>query len=157
MSAAGLSAKEIVLLMATHHNIRYTKEHVSQILNTPQAEEFRELIVKKMRANTLNDLPKLMGQIQMKALGRVKEILDNDDHVTNSPFALMDRCLDVLKGVGVMKGAAGVGGVNVNVNMQQNNSQMNVPAELVERLSTGLDKANQVAELHANVSGADRR
>lgn len=157
LSAAGHGNKDIVVIMATYHNIEYTKEHISQILNTPQAEEFREMVVKKMRENTLEDLPKMLANVQMKALKRVDEILSNDDHVDKSPFALMDRALDVLKGVGVMKGAGGSGGVNLTINNQQNNSNVNLAPEIAERLATGLDKANEVARIHANVSGEDRR
>lgn len=122
-----------------------TTVHVSNVLNLPQAKELKQKIMERMREKTLEDVPTLLKKIAHKTAERLNSIIQDDDKFEKSPFAVIDRGLDVLKGTGYLKG----GGNGAPQPFQQQNNFFNMPPHLMERLNAGMLTADKAQEIHA--------
>jgi len=142
-SSAGFGNQKIADLMREKHNLSYTKQHISNILNTPQAEEFRERLLEKMRKNNIDNIPQQLEDIRKQAIKNIKSVLANPDLMESSPLAVFDRSLQVAKGLGDLKEDKPSSG-----NMNINNAVFAMPAELAQIFTDGLNKANEVKLLH---------
>lgn len=140
MSAAGMSNKQIAT------NVGFTPVHVSNILNLPQATELMERIVAKMREKSLVDIPNTLQRIAEKTAVRLESVLNNDELFEKSPFAVIDRGMDVLKGLNHLKGGGNGAPVGNVTNIQ---NAMIVSADQADALSEGLRKRNEVKRLHS--------
>lgn len=121
----------------------YTKEHVSNVLNTPQAEALKEQLLKRLHEVAVTSIPDNLEYIARRTTERLKKVLDDDELFDKSPFAVIDRGMDVLKGLSHLKGGGnGAGSINVN-------SAIILPISAAENLASGLNKANEVRQLHA--------
>lgn len=139
LSCQGLSNTKIAELTS------YTKQHVSNILNLDEAAEFRKQVVDKIKEKVAEDIPVQMERLQSNVVKRLNQAFEDEKLFENSPFALLDRGLRILEGKGTLNTKSG--GVNVNI---QNNQQSNVvlPTEIVGGLLAGLDRANEVQQIH---------
>lgn len=94
----------------------FTPEHVSTILNTPEAVALMMKIQAKLRENIEVNIPDVLSELAGKAVSRLREVLMDDDLFEKSPFAVVDRGLDILKGLNHLKGGGNganpVGGGN---------------------------------------------
>ena len=140
MSAAGMSNKQIA------NSVGFTPVHVSNILNLPQATELMERIVAKMREKSLTDIPSTLQRIAEKTAVRLEKVLDNEDLFEKSPFAVIDRGMDVLKGLNHLKG--GGNGAPGSVTHVHGNAMI-VSSDQADALSEGLRKRNEVKRLHS--------
>lgn len=143
-SAMGWSNKKIA------ETLKYTPEHVSNVLNLPQAKELKDKILAKLRERTLEDVPSILKKVAQKTAERLETILNDDDLFEKSPFAVIDRGLDVMKGIGHLKGG-GNGSGGGGVQNQQNNF-FNIPPALLDQLNGGMAAANKARQINAPVS-----
>lgn len=142
-SALGKSNIEIAKIL------NYTVVHVSNILNLPLAKELKDKIIARMRERTLEDIPTILQKVAHKTAERLLKVVEDDDLFTKSPFAVIDRGLDVMKGIGHMKG--GGNGAPVT-NNQQNNFFNGIPPQLLDQLSLGMSAADEAHEINAPAS-----
>jgi hypothetical protein len=101
----------------------YTPVHISNILNTPQAKQIKQVILEKARAVTLeSDIPERIERIKDAALSVVEEVMirRREELTLESPFAMLDRAQKVLAGVGLMRteGGISVGKIEINETLQ---------------------------------------
>jgi hypothetical protein len=147
-SALGRSNKEIALMM------KYTPEHVSNVLNLPQAKELKDKILAKMRERTLEDVPTLLKKVAQKTAERLDTLINDDELFAKSPLAIIDRGMEVMKGTGYLKGG-GNGAPPVHPFNQQNNFFGGIPAGLLDQLNNGMSAANRALEINAPDSDKD--
>jgi len=102
MQTLGNSNEEI----ANHFGC--TPQQVSNICNTPQAAITRRLVLEKLQEKAIESIPKRMEVIAEKAVQRLHSVIHNDELFQVSPFAVVDRGVEVLKAVGIMKSDKGV-------------------------------------------------
>ena len=143
LSAAGKSNKQIGEIVG------FTKEHVSNILNLPQAEALMDRIIAAMNQRTVVDIPNELQYIAQKTVSRLKSAIDNDKLFEESPFALIDRGMKVVEGLRHLQGGgngAPTQAPNVNNGTVIN---FNVPVAKADDLIAGLQKANEVKQIHA--------
>lgn len=125
----------------------YTKEHVSTILNMDEAETIRIMVLEKMRASVADSIPDTLTRISQKTVKLLDQSFENEDLVKKSPFALIDRGLDVLKGLGHLKG----GGNGSGTTIDNRGGMMIVTASQDSELAEALRKSDEVKKLHAGV------
>lgn len=144
MSCLGWSNKMIA------ERAGYTPEHVSNVLNLPQAEHLREQLLERMREQTLKSIPERLDEIAEHTLKRLHTVVTNDELFEKSPFAVVDRGMDVVKGLGHLKGGGnGAPGINVS-------SAIIIQGEQAEGLFASLEKAREVRRIHGTPE-ADRQ
>lgn len=82
---------------------KYTPQHVSNILNTPQAKLLRRQLLTSLQKNLELRTEERLAYIQDKALTRITQVLDNDKMLEVAPIAMMDKCIALLRGTGVLR------------------------------------------------------
>lgn len=102
--------EEVVLLdMLGYKNIviaemkGFTKEHISNILNTPQAKLIKELTVKRMEKKREETIEQRLDRLANKAMERLEETINNDELAAKNPLGLFDRAITVLKSTNNIK------------------------------------------------------
>lgn len=124
----------------------YSKEHVSTILNMEQAEEFRLVLLAKMREKQTTTIAEDLEYIANRTTKLLREKIDDKDLIEKSPFALIDRGMDVLKGLRHLQG----GGNGAPSTQQQINvGTMVINTNQADSLAAALSKADEVRKLHA--------
>jgi hypothetical protein len=142
MSALGLS--NIVIAEKTG----YTKEHVSNILNTEQALELKKAFVARIREKSFDTVGSLLGEASIQGARRIKQVLDSDDLFEKSPFAVVGVATDVLKGLGNLKGG-GNGAPTINVGTTNvNGSAMVMNGDQASQFLEALKATNEAARLN---------
>jgi hypothetical protein len=143
LSCLGESNKKIAQMMG------FTPEHVSTILNLPQAEELRELVLSKLREKNVESATEVLGRIGIKTAVLLEKAIDNKQFTENpkTMFALIDRGLDVLRGTGLLRttgvsGSAGVAAQNALV----------LQGDAADRFVEGMIKADESKRIHGNLS-----
>lgn len=121
----------------------YTKEHISVILNTKQAQVTRRLILSKLQDTIAQTLDQRLAAIKDVALTRIKQVLSDDNIYQSAPLALFDRARDILKGVGVLRSEAapGSGGITAK-------NAVFINSEDARGIREGLAAANEAARLN---------
>lgn len=89
----------------------YTKQHVSAVLNTPQAKLLKRQLHDNLRKGIELRTEERIAHMQDKAIARMAAVLDDDDLASMHPFPMFDRAMTLLKGTGVMK-SDDKGGIN---------------------------------------------
>lgn len=134
LSTLGKSNVEIAKLFG------YTPQHISNILCTPEASLARRMMLEKLREGVAAKLPQRLDDLADKATQRLAEVLYNDDLASRSPFAVADRGLAVLKGLGKLKDEKEAGkGVN---------NTFVLTAEFAKQLTDGLAATRRAHELN---------
>ena len=136
----------------------YTKEHVSSILNQPEADEIRDAFLAKMRQTELENVPETLSRIAEKTASRLLTLVNSDEVFEKSPFAVIAAGMDVVKGLGHLRG----GGNGAPVPMVTGGSTsitnyIGMSDELMQKMLGGLDVANQAREInkHADFTTAE--
>lgn len=126
----------------------YSKEHVSCILNMEEAESVRVALLERMREKTLTSIPEDLEYVARKTTQLLRKAVDDEEMFERSPFQLIDRGMEVLKGLGHLRGGGNGsnGGTTINV---AGNAQMVVSTKQADSLAEALSKADQVKLLHA--------
>jgi hypothetical protein len=131
----------------------FTPEHVSTILHTPQAVELKLKLEAKLREKIETNIPETLDYIARKTAERLKQVVDSDELFEKSPFAVIDRGMEVMKGLNHLKGG-GNGSNPINVERA-----IIVSGESAAGLVAGFDKANEARRLNAgkpaSINGPD--
>jgi hypothetical protein len=118
----------------------FTKEFVSLIANLPKGKERYEqlcnLIKQKMEGSIVEDLE----YIAKKTAQRLREVVDDDEMFKKSPFAIIDRGMDAIKGLGYLKTSGGNSGTQIGT--------LVITKDQKSDLLEGLDKLQQIKEIH---------
>lgn len=142
LSCLGWSNKMIA------ENLDYTKEHVSTILNLEEAETIRMMVLEKMREKTVASIPERLEKIANKTVERLEAAMNDDDLFEKSPFALIDRGMDVLKGLNHLRGGGNGSNSGLTVNVGAGGQAMVISTGQADALAEALNKANEVKQLH---------
>jgi len=119
----------------------YTPQHVSNILNTPEASLTRRLMLDKLRDGMAVKIPERLEALADKATQRIAEVLYDDDLAQRSPFQVADRGLAVLKGLGKLKDEANANRTNIG-------HALIVSPELAAQITGGLAATRRAHELN---------
>lgn len=124
----------------------YTKEHISTILNLPEAEELRALILTRVRETVVEDIGAIHARISVKTAKVIDKALSDDSVLADkrSLFAIIDRGLEISKGVGHLK-TPGSPGVNVERGVI-------LTGEQGDKFLAGMQKADAAKQLHSGLS-----
>lgn len=137
LSIRGLSNKMIA------QEVGMTPQHISNILNLDEAEEIRQKVLIKLRdASQETTLADNLEYIATETVNLLKECFNDADRRKSSPFALIDRGMDVIKGLGHLKGG-GNGSPGVSVE-----KAIIIQGEAAAGFMEGLTKADAVRKLH---------
>lgn len=118
----------------------YTKQHVSAVLNTPQAKLLRRQLHDNLRKSIELKTEERIAHLQDKALSRMSQVVDDDALAAAQPFAMFDRSVAILKGTGVLKSDE-KGGINAK------NAVFMAP-ELVRGILEGIRMSDKAKELN---------
>lgn len=135
----------------------YSKEHISNVLNLDESEAVRLEVLQRMRATTLRTVPENLEYIASKTAERLRTVVDDDELFERSPFQVIDRGLDVLKGLGHLKGGGNGSGGGLTVNVGQGGQAMVVSTNTADSLAEALARANEVKALHGGNVAAEIR
>lgn len=129
----------------------YTEAWLSQILNSPKGREVQETLIRSTRDRVVGNVTDRIRDLQAKALERMEAVLNDDKIAAKSALAIFDRSAYFLKNTGVIKDlhAAPVATGGAVTNITQTNNTLIVSGKNADDLRAGLNKANQVRELHA--------
>ena len=98
LSCIGKSNAEIAA------QFKYTPQHISNILNCPEAAITRRRALEVLRIGAHASITDRLKDLEDQAVKRLQEVMYDDELFTKSPFAVVDRGLQLLKGVGRLKG-----------------------------------------------------
>jgi len=119
----------------------FTPQHVSNILNTPEASLVRRRVLETLREKVDGGIPKRLSDLADKATQRVAQIMYDDAVFERSPFAVVDRALRVLAGVGRLRNAEESKG-------DTHNNILVLSGEAAQDIRDGLRKSREARELH---------
>ena len=97
LSCLGRSNKQIAEIFG------YTPQHICNILGTPEASLVRRRVLDNLRDSVKSNLDQSLEDLADQSVIRLKEVMFDDDLFEKSPFAVVDRGLAVLRGVGRLK------------------------------------------------------
>lgn len=140
-SALGMGNEAIGL------KVGFTKEHVSSILNMPRAKELMAVLLTKLEAKITDNIPEVLNESAIIASKRINEVLKDDVLARKSPFAVAGLALDVLKGVGHLKGGGNGAPVAPNVT---NVGAVIISPNQQSSIMDGLQKIQEVRMLHSS-------
>jgi hypothetical protein len=130
---------------------RYTVQHISNILNVPEAVRLQQESIERLREDHRSATTTRVEKLHDKALGRIEDMIDSDEYFTRAPFAVVDRCMAFMKmtksSAGIVKDdppAVGGGGTFIQ-------NAMVMTKEAAEVLAEGTRKADEVARLYGAV------
>lgn len=131
-------------------NLGFTPEHVSTILNQTQAIELAAKLQAKLREKIEVNIPDVLSKVAEKTAERLFTLV-NDEHLwEKNPFAVVDRGLDVLKGLNHLKGGGNGslngGGTTINVG-----TAILAPTQQ-DSILQGLKMVAEVKKLHSGNS-----
>jgi len=121
----------------------FTPQHISNILSTPQASLVRRRALETLREKVDGGLPKRLSDLADKATQRVAQIMYDDAVFERSPFAVVDRALRVLAGVGRLRNAEEARGDTTN-------NVLVLTGESANDIRDGLRKSREAHEKHSH-------
>lgn len=131
-------------------NLGFTPEHVSVILNQPQATELAAKLQSKLRKDIEENIPETLAYVAQKTASRIKEVIDDDELFRRSPFAVVGMGMDILKGIGHLKhGNSGNGGDGGGNGMVVHGTVIIAQGQKTDILE-GLEKVAEVKRLHSS-------
>lgn len=130
----------------------YTKEHISNILNTPEAYHIKKLSIDNTRRLMLDDKDRL-SIIRSKTLDRVIQLADNEEKFTESPLAVLNVLMgfqkDVVQGEMKIKKNLDANGDPIDRGRVNGGGNVFIQTEQVNLLMDGLRKSDEVDRLHS--------
>ena len=128
----------------------YHPVQISNILNCDEGKAVARDYSNAIRGQTSDRLERI-GE---RAFTVIEEVLSNEELLENSPLALIDRSMAVLKGLGKLVPSDTNGGtVNVNTNIQNNAILGN---DALDTIINGLKKSEQARVMNLEEVGASR-
>lgn len=143
LSCTGLSNEAV----GKHFN--YSKQQISNILNQPEAIKIREVISTNLLETSKLSMADRMIKLQSKALERVETVLNDEEMAHRSPMQIFDRAFKFLQASSPELSPENSPTGNSTTNIQ-NNIVLN--EALANKLIQGLDLAQRVKDVHANVT-----
>lgn len=122
--------------------VNKTPQHISNILNLPEAQRRQLELLEKLKKQVDISIPETLEYVAQKTTERLKSLIDNDELFEKSPFAVIDRGMDVLKGLSHLRGGGNGSGPTVNGNV------IILPAGAAQNLMEGLSKADEAVRMH---------
>jgi polyhydroxyalkanoate synthesis regulator phasin len=147
-SALGLSNTQVA------EKTGFSAQHVSNILNLPEAQAMLQDITRKIKEQQEQNIPSVLNDIAIKSALRIKSMLNDDELYEKSPFAVIDRGMEMLKLTGHVRG--GGNGAPPPPTTQNNTYISGLPEELMLRLISGIDKADEAKKLHSGKNLGDQ-
>lgn len=144
LSSTGMSRQIVADKFFEATGTRYTVQHISNILNTPEAKEIQDKTVESIRGSFNESIADRVERVSMKAAGMVEKLLDDEEKYETSPFNVIDRALAFMRITSKPAPAPVQPSTNVNVT----NSTMVMTAEAAQILKDGTSKADEVARLY---------
>lgn len=144
LSCIGYSHNDISQKMEKDYGIKYTPQHVCNILNTEQAKKLKEIIIQRNRDTLSATISTNLEDSAIAAAEKIKKILTDDIYMASEPFRVANLALKVLDGVGKTKSSQQGG--NTTINNQQNNILLS--KESSQDLLDGLRKSMEVDRIH---------
>lgn len=128
----------------------FTKEHISNILNTEQAREIKRLYVEAIRQGSLDLMEKQFGEITTQAVKNMHTVLHRDELTEKNPYSQFHASVTALKSLGKLQEESKPGTVH---NTQINNTTMIITSDDESKIISGIDKLEQIKLLHSGVNG----
>lgn len=125
----------------------YTKEHVCVILSRPPALELQTKLQDALRTRMLVNIPETLDYVARKTVERLKQVVDSDDLFEKSPFAVIDRGMDVLKGLNHLKGGGNGANGNGTINVER---AIIVGGQASANLFEGFTKSDEARRINAS-------
>ncbi len=135
LDTLGKPQKEIAELFG------YTVQHISNIVNCPEAKITRGRLLEQLQKSAVDKLGTDLEVIAVQAKKRLAQVMYDDDLFQRSPFAVVDRGLTVLTGVGKLK-PRGDGGTKIE-------RAIILSSDDAKQIRESLDKADVARQLHA--------
>lgn len=135
LHCVGLSNKAIA------ERFDYSDQQVCNILGTEQAKIIKGLVHKKMMAE-IEDTGDRFKKIEAAALRNIERVISDESMLESKPLALFDRSVEILKGIGKLKGSD---------NPTVQNNVFNIASEHAKTLADGITKSNEAMMLHGDV------
>lgn len=148
-SALGKSNKWIA------EHLEYAAEHVSVILNLPEAKQIMDKLQTKMRERIEVNIPEVLAESTKQAALRVKAVLFDDALFEKSPFAVIGVATDVLKGMNHLRGG-GNGAPTPTAGQITNIGTVVISQGQRSDILDGLEKIAEVKKLHSGTGSGDR-
>jgi hypothetical protein len=125
--------------------LSFTPEHVSTILNLPQAQELKLKLEAKLREKMEVNIPETLDYVARKTADLMKKVVDNEQLFEKSPFAVIGMGMDVMKGLNHLKG--GGNGSNGPINVER---AIIVSGAAGSQLVEGFTKADEARRINAS-------
>ena len=138
LKSAGMSNTELA--------VKYSKtpEHISNVLNTPQAMLLRKQALDRLQEDRMGNTSERLNAIANKSIERVHDVIMNDVLFKESPFGVVDRAISLLKGVGKLENEAKKGDIH---NKIQN--AVILSGDHSKELLEGLVREREAEQLHS--------
>lgn len=143
MSVLGLANTEIA------EKVGFCKEYISVILNLPEAKILYNRLQQKLLEQQEAFIPNTLNYVAKKTAERLKQVIDNDDLFQKNPFAVIDRGMDVLKGLRHL-----TGGGNGSIGTGEPGAVTNIGTVVINQgqksdIMTGLEKLQEIKQIHS--------
>ena len=139
--ASGMSRKAIIDRFYELSGTLYTEQHITNIVNTPEARKILDNNVDNIRENSTKQIQARISALHDKALTRMEKLMEDDEKYDASPFAVVDRAIKIMD-VGKVKESAAPNGINVQ-------SALIMTPEAAKILMEGTQKADEAKKLYA--------
>lgn len=120
--------------------VGYSKEHVSNILNTPTAKTLLFKASRRLRETVFERMEDRLESIASKTVERMHELIHDDEKFDQKPLAIIDRGIKIMQGIGKLK---------TENNSTVNNNGPVITGEAMQILMEGMSKADAAKKLHS--------
>ena len=124
----------------------FTPQHISNILNTPQAKIIKQLILKRMEQKRDETVEQRLEKITNRAMSRIEETINNDELAMKNPLGVFDRAITVLKATNKIKDAPAI--VNDNRTLIVTDAQM-------DKLDRAIKLSDEARQLNSGLKPAE--
>jgi hypothetical protein len=122
----------------------YHKQHISNILQTTEAQTIRSQVIEHMRAGSIKNAEERLAACYETATKRIYDTLHDDELYENAKLSVMDRSMSFLTRMGKMKGE--------NDNSTTTNNVV-IGDEAAARILAGLRLSDQAKSMHKGITG----
>jgi hypothetical protein len=132
----------------------YTPQQICNILTSDQGKLIKSLVSKHIQEELKKSLELRITRTEARAHEIISAVLNDNELLVKNPIALYDRAIKFLEGRGQLEDKSRV---------QVSERTVVIPSDLVEKLVSGISKANDAVLLHGNTEvrrisdGSDKR
>jgi hypothetical protein len=128
--------------------VNFTKEYISVILNLPQAADRYKFFHQKYLEQQASFIPETLNHVARKTAERLKQVVDNDALFEKNPFAVIDRGMDVLKGLRHLTGGGNGAIGNETPGAHISIGSVTINAAQKTDIMEGLSKLEEIKLIH---------